>query len=330
MHHSPHNTRAAPSTTLVLTQAGGRFANQLMVFGHLIALAEEHPELRILNMSFWRFADLCAGTDWNRLCVYPKPTSRPRAEKIPQTLQQLSRFIPEFVSRTIRHLGPPLLHKIVPGQSVVLPDLDPWDLGSEPFLSQIRGHKRVMLTGWRLRDWALFAKHQDPVREFLKPAPRFYDIANPFIAKLREKHHPLIGLLIRQTDYRKWEDGKFFMSTERYRSCLEKLRDRLGPAAGFVLGADEPQPPNAFDGLPFYWATGAAGQTGHYLETFAELSLCDYVVSVPSTFSSWAAFFGRKPLLAIDPSDDNWISASPFHDSLLDAHKDPLFSAAVN
>ncbi len=330
MHHSPDNSPAPCPTTLVLTQAGGRFANQLMVFGHLIGLAEEHPEVRIVNMSFWRFAELSAGTNDNPLCKYPKPRIGRRADRIPTTLLGLARFMPALANRGIRHFGPPLLHQVVPGHSVVVPEQEPWKLGSEIFLSRIRGHKRVMLSGWRLRDWDLFAKHQDAIRDFLKPAPRFYEIANPFIARLRKKHNPLIGLLIRQTDYRKWEDGKFFMSTERYRSCLGNLRERFGPNAGFILGADEPQPANAFEGLPFYWATGAAGQSGHYMETFAELSLCDYVVSVPSTFSAWAAFFGRKPLLAINPSDDNWISAPAFADNLLDAHKDPLFSAAVN
>src|SRR5579864_4476042 len=63
--------RRAESREIIFTRGGGRFANQLMNFGHLIGLAEEYPGLRITDYAFWPYADLCNGTEHNPQCAYP-------------------------------------------------------------------------------------------------------------------------------------------------------------------------------------------------------------------------------------------------------------------
>src|SRR5688572_18366686 len=67
--------RSMPST-IILTHGGGRFGNQLIQFGHLLAMAEEQGDLDLINYSFWPYADLCAGTSVNPLCFY-SPAGRP-------------------------------------------------------------------------------------------------------------------------------------------------------------------------------------------------------------------------------------------------------------
>ena len=300
-----------------------------MVFGHLIGLAAENPELRVVNVSFWRFAELCAGTETNPRCAFPAP-SHSAAEMIPRALLGIGKYLPHQLNRGVRVVGPPMLHKLMPWLSISPPPAQGWVLGSEDFLRRIRGRKRVLLAGWSLRDWNLFAKHQETIRDFLKPARRFCAIAGPFIADIRRRHRTLVGVLIRQGDYRMWEGGKFFLTTEQYGSCLQKLRERFGPDAALVVSSDEPLPDDAFKQSGFYWCTGRAGAAGHYMESFAELGLCDYIVSVPSTFSAWAAFFGRKPLLPIFSADDDLVQTPLLNENLLDAYRHPLFKSAVN
>ncbi len=51
------------------------------------------------------------------------------------------------------------------------------------------------------------------------------------------------------------------------------------------------------------FATGIAVGKGHYLESMAELSQCDMIMTPPSTFGVWAAFLGDIPILPLcDPS----------------------------
>jgi hypothetical protein len=163
-----------------------------------------------------------------------------------------------------------LLHKVAPWRSMDYTSLgfDPDKevrLGSEEFLGRVRGRREVLLAGWRLRDWQLFEKHQAVIRRFLMPAERFRRIAEGMIRDLRQRHDVLVGLLIRQDDYRLWCGGKFFFTTEQYRGFLLQLRERYGPRAAFVVAADERQPEDAFAGLDVHLCTGAMGQPGHYM-----------------------------------------------------------------
>src|SRR4051812_37188455 len=97
-------------TTLIYTHGGGRFANQLMMFGHLIALAEEHREFEIVDYAFWRFADHCAGTENNPMCRYPLDSTRRRwPARFANKLRSVS---PNQLSRVFRHLTPTLAHKL--------------------------------------------------------------------------------------------------------------------------------------------------------------------------------------------------------------------------
>ncbi|MCC5830289.1 MAG: hypothetical protein JJU36_12660, partial [Phycisphaeraceae bacterium] len=119
-----------------------------------------------------------------------------------------------------------------------------------------------------MRWWPLFEKHQEVIRSYLQPASRFARIADPWIADLRQRHDRLVGLLIRQTDYRVWNAGRYFGTGEQYRRIAQGIVQRFGPDVGIVVACDEPQPDGLFDGLPVHFCTGAAGLGGHYVESF--------------------------------------------------------------
>ena len=95
----------------------------------------------------------------------------------------------------------------------------------------------------------LFEKHQQPIRGFLKPAKRFEETGEKFIADLARRYETLIGVQIRQTDYRYWENGKYFFTAEQYRGFIQQLQQRFGPRR-FRVAADEVQPPDLLQGLP--------------------------------------------------------------------------------
>ena len=73
-------------TTIIFTHGGGRFANQLMLFGHFIGLLEEHPELRLINMSFWRYFELCRHRKQRDVRVSPE--ARTEGEWLPRTIRK--------------------------------------------------------------------------------------------------------------------------------------------------------------------------------------------------------------------------------------------------
>src|SRR5437870_3543900 len=100
-------------TTVVFTHGGGRFGNQLTLFGHLIALAEENPGIGILNISFWPYAGLCRGTQHNPLCQYPPITARapwPWRNAL-RFCQTISPVLPQRLRKSLSYRLPRLLHR---------------------------------------------------------------------------------------------------------------------------------------------------------------------------------------------------------------------------
>ncbi len=335
-----------PTTTVVFTHGGGRFGNQLTLFGHLIALAEENPRISILNIPFWPYARLCRGTEHNGLCQYPfslplaVSRSRDSASAKRQAgwawraalrfCQTVSPAMPDRVRKSLSYRLPRLVHRCRPKLSI---DRDyasetTW-LGDPDFVQSLCSRRTVLLAGYELRDWEAFQKHEDAIRRFLWPVDRYQEKARSFLEPLRRRHNPLVGLLLRKTDYRAWQSGRYFFGNEQYARWIRQLRARFGADTGFVLGADEVEPADAFQGLDCYWASGAMGRGGHYLEAMLELSGCDVVASVPSTFAAWAAFFGRKPLLPFTRPEEDASETVLLENHLFGARQHPDFSKAL-
>jgi hypothetical protein len=332
-------------TTVIFTHGGGRFGNQLIQFGHLIAMAEEQKDLRLINYSFWPYADFCAGTRGNPLCFYS-----PNGQKPPAFGNTLARCIEGVISRcpgriqsSVRFRLPKLAHKYLPSKSVDLHDTwggvevtafgglrsvhpprpdwrtaDTFNLGSPALLARLRRHGSVLLAGWPVRDWTAFDRHADTVRAFLAPAEPFQEIAQAFVRELRRTYKTLVGVLIRQQDYRILEGGRYFFSSSQYREWMSQAARAFGPDSCLVVSTDEVQPRQLLDGLNAAWCTGAVCGHGHFVESMAELSLCDVILSPPSTFSGWAAFLGKVPHIPLTHSDQvigrgDLVTGDPFH-----------------
>src|SRR5712692_9810310 len=161
-------------TTVVFTHGGGRFGNQLTLFGHLIALAEENPRISILNIPFWPYARLCRGTEHNKLCQYPfgtrsaergaRSAERIRALRAPRSAlrawraalrfcQTVSPAMPDRLQKSLSYRLPRLVHRCRPKLSI---DRDyasetTW-LGDPDFVQSLCSRRTVLLAGYELRD----------------------------------------------------------------------------------------------------------------------------------------------------------------------------------
>jgi hypothetical protein len=124
--------------------------------------------------------------------------------------------------------------------------------------------------------------------------------AAAFIYTLRQEYQILIGVLIRQDDYRTWAEGKYFFETKQYVEWMRQVQDLFpGKKVGFVIASDEEQRREEFQPLPVHFSTGAKLGNAPFIESFAELAASDYIVTAPSTFGIWAAFLGNKPIIPV-------------------------------
>jgi hypothetical protein len=177
---------------------------------------------------------------------------------------------------------------------------DEFDLTDEANVDRLRSRELTLLAGWGVRCWPFVLKHLPTIRNKLQPGEEYRSVAESFVAPLRERYDKLVGVLIRQGDYRTWKGGQYFFESSRYKELMEAYAESVpSEGVGFIIASDEPQDRSLFSDDMFNFTTGIAGGSGHYLESFTELSLCDEILMPPSTFSLFAAVLGACPVVPL-------------------------------
>jgi hypothetical protein len=299
---------------IIYTHGGGRFANQLIAYGHLIAfIIESDYQYDLINMSFSNYIDFFDPLPMNSLCTDPANIRQINfLNKIKSSIEILpQRYGSHATINFIRLLN--ICASVSPNRQSIFTQnyTQPVNLlgtRKEKLCLDIPDDVNLferadvtILSGWNIRSWQLFEKHKLAIKDKLLFNNKYINKSRNFIDKLREKYSYLIGVFIRQGDYRRWENGRFFFETDQYIAWIKDIRERNSCLSniGFVVASDEPQIIEQFHSLDVYFTTGIAGGEGHYLESLIELSFCDLIISPPSTFASWAAFMGEIPLLPL-------------------------------
>lgn len=323
----------APPHTVIYTHGGGRLGNQVMRFAHWIAWARAHAgQVEVLNLAFWPFADYFALWREHPGCIFPLRAGR--ADWLARRRAALPRWLrvagetKSRLQRAVQAAG----HGW-PGWQAIALDIareESLDLDNPDFLARIARRPVTTCCGWKIASWRLVAEQQAELRGFFRPAPEFARPAADFIGALRQRHDVVIGVHIRQGDYREWNDGQFYFSTAQYAAWIRQLLDlHGGRRVAVVVASDEWQDPASFAGLPVHLTTGNPRAGGHWFENWVELSLCDFVVGAPSTFPATAAFLGGIPLWPVVTGSQAMAFDQLVSDGLIGAARHPAFSRAV-
>lgn len=319
--------------TIIYTHGAGRLGNQVIRFAHWIAWARAHPgAVEILNFSFWPFAHFFAQWRQHPGCVFPVRGGWPdRLARCRSALPECVRQVSEKRSRAPRLVQ--ALGGRVPGSQAIALDIhagEILDLDDPTFLSRVDVRRYTTLSGWRIASWRLVADQERELREYFRPADDLAGPAHDFLRTLRATNELLIGVLIRQSDYREWDDGRFYFSSDQYAQWLRQVCDlHAGKRLAFVIASEVAQDEARFTGLPCHFATGNPGGCGHWFENWIELAGCDVIVTPPSTFSATAAFLGGVPLWPVLESSQQMALEQIIPDGMIGAARHPVFSRSV-
>jgi hypothetical protein len=302
--------------TIVYTKGGGRLGNQLINYANLLAFQLEHAEFKMFDLAFVPYVDAYGREDLE-LVNFSDLELDLMWKSFIRTFwdwEQIASIRDFYPVNRFRHQ---MLHyfaqrqqnaqSIVGGKphalfSIPGDQYDSFDLTDDENVDRLRSKDLTLLAGWGVRCWPLVIKHLSTIRTHLTPGEEHLSVAHSFITPLREKHDKLVGVLIRQGDYRTWNDGKYFFESSRYKELMEAYAAKFpSQDVGFVIASDEQQDEEVFADDSFTFATGEAVGPGHYVENFAELSLCDEVLTPPSTFSVFAAILGESPVIPLHP-----------------------------
>jgi hypothetical protein len=318
---------------VIYTHGGGRLGNQVLRFAHWIAWARAHPgEVEVVDLAFWPFADDFAVWRDHPGCVFPLRKGRE------DSLARWRATIPPWMQKFLD--GRDRLPRVVqawgrwrPGWQAIELDVareEKIDLDDAAFLRDVRRSSVTTCHGWRIASWRRLGEQEAELREFFRPAAEHANRAAAFISSLRQEHDVVAGLLIRQSDYRWWREGRFYFSTEHYVAWIRQLLGLYGAdRVAVVIASEEWQDPTLFAGLPCHFATGSVNAGGPWFESWVELSLCDFVMSAPSTFSATAAFLGGVPLWPLGSAEQTLAFEQLIPDGLAGAARHREFSCAV-
>ena len=299
----------------VISLRSGRLANRLMLFAQFIALAEEQGH-RIINFAFHSYAHLFETTRRDIYCRYPIANRRSWLDVVPGVAAALrkTRICYQLVcygSIWNEHF-PIFGRKVVtlrekPGSKVM-------PLDGPEIQARIRDARVVFAHGWHFRvptDW--IQRHAEKIRNHFRPIEEYERASREAVERLRRDADIVVGVHIRQGDYRVWGGGKYFFPPARYAGWMQEFAAQFPERkVAFFVCSDEPRNADEFPGLSVGLGAGSAMGDLH------ALARCDYIFGPQSTYTQWASFYGNKPLLLLHDTNAR-VELAKFQVSWLDA-----------
>jgi hypothetical protein len=267
---------------IVIAQKYGQLGNRLFVFAHFIGCALEHG-LTVSNPAFEEYADCFQVPRRDLFCRYPPRPSFFNGRKFRRWLYTLVWRL----TNSLAYRRPNSRFWRV----IRISEEEVCDLADPQFIASAREKLFTFVQGWEFRDEASLQKHARRIREILTPVDDLMFNVQQHVKRAREGVDVLVGVHIRQGDYKQFEGGKYFYESDEYARVMKTI-EALFPKqrVGFLVCSNTRQPTEIF--TPFTYLAGR----GHFVEDMYSLAACDYIVGPPSTYTMWASFYGATPL----------------------------------
>lgn len=262
---------------ILLTKKYGQMGNRLAYLRVFLAFALEH-DVTIINLGFDEYGHYFNGT--NARLVTPH-----------RTLAIFTRCL----LKLIRRLLEPLFELV----TVITPNTnDLIELRDDKIIHLCCSTVVVIDDGWPVIDLHVLRKHDQQVRNYFTPVNKKAEKIHQFLIEARKGCDILIGIHIRQGDYRVWENGRHYFPSVKYADIMRRLVEiHANQRVRFMVATNEEQNWDIFSAYDYRRAPGGA------LEDMYALAGCDEIYGPQSSYSAWASFYGKVPLCWIDTPD---------------------------
>ncbi len=290
---------------VILSKRNAQLGNRLTMHAHLLACCLEIG-CNFLNPTLGEYGDFYSGTR-GRLLMQ-KDTS-PRSNSLPNWQNRMAYLCTRILYQITK------ISRLLPWFPVQSGKAtrNPLSKGLLEFLQELesKGGRIALVSTWKIRNYEFCAKHAEAIRKIFLPIPEFRQSADDKLKMLRARVDLVLGVHIRHGDYRQHESGELFFLAKDYRRWMEEFASHFpGHKVGFAICSDAKQKAEDYMGLEFVFGPGndEASEYGNrrkdpvkrvVVEDNYMLSQCDYILGTVSTFCSWAAYWGNKPLLQV-------------------------------
>lgn len=153
--------------------------------------------------------------------------------------------------------------------------------------------KRIYLDCRELNNPKGMKKYHNQIVKKFKPKEEIIMRANNFIKRFG--NHYLIGVHIRQGDYKRFMGGKFYFEQSEIANILKYFKvknETKNKKVKFILFSNSSVDLKKFSGLDVTPGIGS----NYIIEDMLAMSMCDAILATVSSFSTYAAYYGNKPL----------------------------------
>lgn len=252
---------------IIYPNQGAGLCNRLLAAAHLIAHAESSGNV-VWHAALRRYAKIFEGIPQNGIIVHYPSVRRPKYFfRTPVTILRSGRFPPGEI------------------------------LFTDPIVQRAEESALLLLIGWRFRDDVALCRHGDMIRKIFRPNATYRAKVDHSIGALRQRCDQIVGVHIRRGDYQSFREGRYYYGDEVYRRVMSEICGQMQGRTGFLIVSDSLISDTAF--ADFTYQAGP----GREIDDLYALAACDYIVGPPSTYSGWAALYGKKPLLHLDQAN---------------------------
>ena len=155
--------------------------------------------------------------------------------------------------------------------------------------------------GWLFRNPAGIKKYYKEILEYFKPTRLIEEKVEHFLDKNRNKY--LIGVHIRQGDYKTFKNGCFYIEQKRVREIMDEYLDfikKIPSEIVFIITSDGPIDEKQFVGLQY-----DISHMGPVEDLFL-LSKTKIILGSDSSFGNLASYFGDIPHIVFNKEKIDW------------------------
>jgi hypothetical protein len=161
----------------------------------------------------------------------------------------------------------------------------------------------AIVSGGVFRNPMGIQKYHQAIKKHFEPNERIRQSVQTFITPLRMAHKHLIGVHIRQSDYKDFKGGKYFVSQERVSEILRQYLHEKGiqsQETAFVIASDGAIDEAVFEGLNIIPTQKSM------VEDLFILASTDTIIGSDSTFGHFAAYYGGIPHIVVKNEAIDW------------------------
>jgi len=164
--------------------------------------------------------------------------------------------------------------------------------------------KKIYFSGWFFRNPLGIFKYHEEIVEYFKPKKEIQEEITAFTNKLKSQYEHLVGVHIRQSDYKKeFCNGKLYFNKKEVniflREYLYNFKKDLKKTC-FIICSDEAVNLDYFAGLNVIKSDFNA-VTDLFL-----LAAADIIIGSDSTFGSFASYYGNIPHIVFTKPEIDW------------------------